>query len=61
MSKANYEKRMHVDYEAFSKKVSVYFRGERKVLPTLYGTREEGIKAGEDYCLERGWTRESPE
>ena len=50
-----YEKRMHVDYEAFSKKVSVYFRGTRKVLPTLYATREEGIKAGEQYCRENGW------
>jgi hypothetical protein len=50
-----YEKRMHVDYETFSKKVSVYFRGMRKVLPVLYDTREDGIKAGEQYCREMGW------
>jgi hypothetical protein len=50
-----YEKKMHVDYEAFSKKVSVYFRGQRKVLTTLYDTREEGITAGEQFCRENGW------
>jgi hypothetical protein len=55
MHKANYEKKMDVGYEAFSKKVSVYFRGERKVLPALYNSLEEGIKAGEDYCREKGW------
>ena len=50
-----YEKKMHVDYEDFSQKVSIYFRGTRKVLPTLYVTREEGIKAGEQYCRDNGW------
>ena len=55
MTKANYEDKMHIGYETFTKLVSVYFRGERKVLPTLYNSREEGIKAGEDYCAERGW------
>lgn len=52
---APYEKGMHVGYEAFSKKVSVYFRGQRKVLHTLYDTREEGILAGEQLCRENGW------
>ena len=50
-----YEKKMHVDYEAFSKLVSIYFRGQRKVLPVLYDTRETGIQAGEQYCRENGW------
>jgi hypothetical protein len=50
-----YERKMHVDYERFSKQVSVYFRGIRKVLPTLYETREDGIKAGEQFCREQGW------
>ena len=50
-----YEKKMHVDYEAFSKIVSIYFRGQRILLPTLYETREAGIAAGEQYCREHGW------
>jgi hypothetical protein len=55
-TKPHYEKKMHVGYEAFTRKVSVYFRGTRKVLPALYDTLEEGIKAGEAYCLEQGWS-----
>jgi len=51
----NYERKMLIGYETFTRQVSVYFRGTRKVLPKLYDTREEGIKAGEQYCRDLGW------
>lgn len=50
-----YETKMSVQYDEVSKRVTVFFRGGKTILPGQYQTREEGMRAGEQYCRERGW------
>jgi hypothetical protein len=50
-----YEDGMSVSYDAVTKKVTVFFRGQKTVLPGEYATQEAGRKAGEEWCRARGW------
>jgi hypothetical protein len=50
-----YEPGMSVQYDFITKKVTVHFRGQRVELPGTYESREEGIRAGEEYCRQLGW------
>ncbi len=50
-----YELNMSVDYNEITKQVTVMFRGEKVVLPGPYDRYEDGKRAGEDHCRQRGW------
>lgn len=50
-----YEPGMAISYDAITKIVTVYFRGQKTDLPRQYEPREEGGKAGETYGRQRGW------
>ena len=50
-----YEQKMSVDHDAITKKVTVYFRGKKIVLPGRYDSQEDGMWAGEKYCRDHGW------
>lgn len=51
-----YEPGMTISYDAITKIVTVYFRGQKVDLPRRYETREEGTRAGEAYCRQHGWS-----
>ena len=51
-----YEPGMSVQYDDLSKKVTVIFRGKKVVLHGRYQTREAGVRAGEQFCREQGWS-----
>ncbi len=46
---------MGIAYDQVSKKVTIIFRGKKVILPGRYKTREEGIRAGEQFCRGQGW------
>jgi hypothetical protein len=50
-----YEDMMSISYDAASKTVTVFFRGDKTVLPGTYPTREAGTRAGEAFCRIKGW------
>ena len=50
-----YEQGMSIAYDEVSKTVTVVFRGKKVVLPRRYESQEDGRRAGEQYCRDRGW------
>jgi len=54
-----YEPGMKVHYDAAAHTVTVSFRGRIISLPGQYGTAEEARWAGETFCRENGWERQS--
>lgn len=51
-----YEADMSVSYDEIAKSVTVLFRGKKIVLRGPYQTREEGKRAGENFCRQNGWS-----
>jgi hypothetical protein len=50
-----HEPGMNIQYDQNTKRVVVVFRGVRAELPQRYETAGEAIRAGEEYCRQRGW------
>jgi len=49
------EDEMSISYDAVSKSVTVFFRGEKTILDGPYQTREAGMEAGKKFCRSKGW------
>ena len=50
-----YEHGMQIIYDVLKKGVFVVFRGKSEYLVGPFVNQREAIKAGEQYCLDRGW------
>jgi hypothetical protein len=50
-----YEPGMSIQYDCLRRKVTIHFRGQRIELPGTYESRDEGVRASEEYCRQRGW------
>lgn len=57
----NYEAGMRITFDDKKGSVAVAFRGKLQTLPGPYASREAGVRAGEDYCRNRGWTDRTDE
>ncbi len=55
----SYETGMKVHYDGALRKVTVTFRGRVIALPGQYASQDEATWAGEAFCRENGWERES--
>jgi hypothetical protein len=50
-----YEDGMSIEHDTKTGKVTVYFRGTRKVLPEKCMTWSDAVRSGEAYCRAQGW------